>query len=112
MSELAAGRRSNGGRCSRKTTYEKTPTKVKNIAAAANAIRSKSGFRICARMPLRRRPLLRAGGPTSGSQRRMTNTAASGNTARPPTAQRQPTTDAASATPTRPISPPATSAET
>ena len=111
ISALTALPKPNGGASSRYTTYEKTPTNVKKSAPPASAIRSSCPLRSWPRIPPPRRPL-RAGAPTSGSERAMTRSPAAGSTASPPTAQRHPTAAASSATPTRPISPPATRAET
>jgi hypothetical protein len=83
--------------------------KVKKSALAASAGRSTAGLRSCAATAERRRSLCGARG-ASGSVRRMSSEAITGNTTSAPSAQRQPAAAVSSPTPRAPRWPPATSA--
>ena len=112
-SPMTAGESENGGRSRRKSMYEKTPMKEKNSPAPGEACGHE---RAVGEQPAQacRATVPPTAGPlaSGGSERRMTNVAASGSAATAPRATRQVVAAVTSATPTRPTRPPNTSAET
>ena len=111
-SPMSAGESENGGRSRRKSMYENTPMNEKKRPAPVRQAATSARLASKRRNVATDRPADGGPGVSGGSERRMTSVAASGSAATAASARRQLVAAVRSATPTRPTSPPSTSAET